>query len=73
PNAPHPSPISTPQLYPHPHPHPPPFPYIPESFSQCLLVIHPLRSQILISSIFLKLYINEKFSFCRLFQDFPQA
>ncbi|MDD9611866.1 hypothetical protein PIB11_22955, partial [Klebsiella variicola] len=24
-----------------PQPHPPPFPYIPESFSQCLFVIHP--------------------------------
>lgn len=36
-----------------PQPHPPPFPYIPESFSQCLLVIHPPRSKILISSIFL--------------------
>ncbi|AVF87540.1 hypothetical protein AL473_07245 [Klebsiella quasipneumoniae] len=36
-----------------PQPHPPPFPYIPESFSQCLFVIHPLRSKILISSIFL--------------------
>lgn len=34
-------------------PHPLSFPYIPESFSQCLFVIHPLRSQILISSIFL--------------------
>ncbi|MER1323535.1 hypothetical protein KJR66_26705, partial [Klebsiella pneumoniae] len=34
-------------------PHPPPFPYIPESFSQCLFVIHPFRSNILISSIFL--------------------
>ncbi len=33
--------------------HPPPFPYIPESFSQCLFVIHSLRSKILISSIFL--------------------
>ncbi|HBX4714292.1 TPA: hypothetical protein MH573_24135 [Klebsiella pneumoniae] len=44
-------PISYPQLF--PQPHPPPFPYIPESFSQCLFVIHPLRSQILISSIFL--------------------
>ncbi|WP_221176682.1 hypothetical protein, partial [Klebsiella quasipneumoniae] len=32
---------------------PSPFPYIPESFSQCLFVIHPLRSKILISSIFL--------------------
>ncbi|MGS2716280.1 hypothetical protein, partial [Klebsiella quasipneumoniae] len=36
-----------------PQPYPPPFPYIPESFSQCLLVIHPPRSKILISSIFL--------------------
>ncbi|WP_225722767.1 hypothetical protein, partial [Klebsiella pneumoniae] len=36
-----------------PQPHPPPFPYIPESFSQCLLVIHPLRGKTLISSIFL--------------------
>ncbi|WP_227550998.1 hypothetical protein, partial [Klebsiella pneumoniae] len=24
-----------------PQPHHPPFPYIPESFSQCLFVIHP--------------------------------
>ncbi|MEH5322827.1 hypothetical protein, partial [Klebsiella pneumoniae] len=36
-----------------PQPHPPPFPYIPESFSQCLFVIHPLRGKTLISSIFL--------------------
>ena len=36
-----------------PPPHPTPFPYIPESFSQYLFVIHSLRSQILISSIFL--------------------
>lgn len=36
-----------------PQPHHPPFPYIPESFSQYLFVIHSLRSQILISSIFL--------------------
>ncbi|WP_218809368.1 hypothetical protein, partial [Klebsiella variicola] len=45
------NPLSTPQIF--PPPHPPTFPYIPESFSQCLFVIHPLRSQILISSIFL--------------------
>ncbi|HBW8272783.1 TPA: hypothetical protein MFL74_005025 [Klebsiella pneumoniae] len=44
-------PIFTPQLF--PQPHPPPFPYIPESFIQCLFVIHPPRSQILISLIFL--------------------
>ncbi|MCA4170997.1 hypothetical protein LDY73_26550, partial [Klebsiella pneumoniae] len=31
----------------------PAFPYIPESFNQCLFITHPLRSQILISSIFL--------------------
>ncbi len=36
-----------------PQPHPSPFLYIPESFSQYLFVIHSLRSQILISSIFL--------------------
>ncbi|TBQ32935.1 hypothetical protein EXT86_22040, partial [Klebsiella pneumoniae] len=36
-----------------PQPYPPSFPYIPESFIQCLFVIHPPRSQILISSIFL--------------------
>lgn len=51
PNAPHPSPISTPQIFPRPYPLS--FPYIPESFSQYLFIIHPPRSQILISSIFL--------------------
>ncbi|WP_221013488.1 hypothetical protein, partial [Klebsiella pneumoniae] len=35
------------------YPHPPPFPYIPVSFNQYLFVIHPPRSKILISSIFL--------------------
>ncbi|ROH15788.1 hypothetical protein BL132_00012235, partial [Klebsiella pneumoniae] len=44
-------PISTPQLF--PQSQPPAFPYIPESFNQCLFITHPLRSQILISSIFL--------------------
>ncbi|WP_218786278.1 hypothetical protein, partial [Klebsiella pneumoniae] len=43
--------LTTPQLF--PQPHPPPFPYIPESFSQCLFVIHPFRGRVLISSIFL--------------------
>ncbi|HHU4535906.1 TPA: hypothetical protein ACUE3M_005420, partial [Klebsiella quasipneumoniae] len=51
PLSPNKSPTSTPQLF--SQPLPPSFPYIPESFSQCLFVIHPFRSQILISSIFL--------------------
>ncbi|WP_222929860.1 hypothetical protein, partial [Klebsiella pneumoniae] len=36
-----------------PQPYPPSFPYIPESFSQCFFVIHPLRGKTLISLIFL--------------------
>ncbi|WP_217896524.1 hypothetical protein, partial [Klebsiella pneumoniae] len=39
PNAPHPSPISNPSIFARPYPLA--FPYIPESFSQCLFVIHP--------------------------------
>ncbi|WP_218776532.1 hypothetical protein, partial [Klebsiella pneumoniae] len=42
--------IHSPTILPTP---PPPFQYIPESFSQCLLVIHPLRGKTLISSKFL--------------------
>ncbi|QAX22811.1 hypothetical protein C2M15_22690 [Klebsiella pneumoniae] len=51
PNNPHSSPISNPSIFPRPYPLA--FPYIPESFSQCFFVIHPLRGKTLISLIFL--------------------
>ncbi|MBA0112842.1 hypothetical protein, partial [Klebsiella pneumoniae] len=46
-----------------PQPYPPSFPYIPESFIQCLFVIHPPRSQILIHQYFYNFTLMKSFLF----------